>query len=70
MFLGSALGNDFTLFNLFSSEDAAYEVNHFKPKTSCWFIGETIRSDGTLLVVTPVDPLFLVLPYVFRASQV
>jgi len=51
------------------TNDGVFEVNYFKPKTSCWFIGETIRSDGTLLVVTPMDPLFLVIPYLSAASK-
>jgi len=46
-----------------------HEVNHFRPKTSCWFIDDSVRSDGTLLVATAIDPLFLALPYLFHASQ-
>jgi len=51
------------------TKDAVCEVNYFKPKTSCWFIGERVRSDGSLLVATPIDPLFLALPYLFHAAQ-
>jgi len=51
------------------TSDSVHEVNYFRPKTSCWFLDELIRSDGTLLVATPIDPLFLALPYLFHASQ-
>ena len=27
-----------------------------------WFVGNTVISDGTLLMATPVDPLFLAIP--------
>lgn len=51
------------------TNDSVHEVNHFRPKTSCWLIDESVRSDGTLLVATKLDPLFLALPYLFHAAQ-
>lgn len=32
-----------------------------------WFIGDTLQTDGALFMCTPVDPLFLALPY-FRIA--
>ncbi|XP_053600842.1 ribonuclease H2 subunit B [Plodia interpunctella] len=39
-----------------------YEVVTFSEPYRSWLIGETVKSDGSLLMVTPVNPLFLVLP--------
>lgn len=49
---------------LFSSGDEqVYEVKVFSEECRSWFIGEMVQRDGRLLYVTPVDPVFLVLPY-------
>ncbi|XP_022536228.2 ribonuclease H2 subunit B isoform X1 [Astyanax mexicanus] len=49
---------------LFSSGDErVYEVKAFNEEYRSWFIGQMVQRDGRLLYVTPVDPVFLVLPY-------
>ncbi|XP_071950589.1 ribonuclease H2 subunit B-like isoform X2 [Antedon mediterranea] len=45
-----------------------YEVFANKEKCSSWFIGETVQKDGSLQILTPVDPLFLVLPYLMKSA--
>jgi len=34
-----------------------------------WFIGNTVQSDGTMLVTTPIDCTFLILPYLIKANK-
>ncbi|XP_076857544.1 ribonuclease H2 subunit B [Brachyhypopomus gauderio] len=41
-----------------------YEVKAFVEDCRSWFIGQTVQRDGKLLYLTPVDPIFLLLPYV------
>ncbi|XP_013148485.1 PREDICTED: ribonuclease H2 subunit B [Papilio polytes] len=39
-----------------------FEVVTFNEPYSSWFIGDYVKSDGSILMVTPINPLFLVLP--------
>ncbi|KAH0827552.1 hypothetical protein J3R83DRAFT_4273 [Lanmaoa asiatica] len=39
------------------------------PNARSWFIGEEVISDGKLLVMTPVDPLFLLIPLLRAIKQ-
>ncbi|XP_030027675.2 ribonuclease H2 subunit B [Manduca sexta] len=39
-----------------------FEVVTFKEPHRSWFIGDTVKSDGSLQILTPINPLFLVLP--------
>ncbi|KAF5899642.1 ribonuclease H2 subunit B-like, partial [Clarias magur] len=49
---------------LLSSGDVRlYEVKAFVEDFHSWFIDQTVQRDGRLLYVTPMDPLFLLLPY-------
>ncbi|KAK7499198.1 hypothetical protein BaRGS_00009458 [Batillaria attramentaria] len=45
------------------------EVNRFSPDFGSWLIGNSIQKDGGILMTTPVDPVFLVLPYLINASK-
>lgn len=38
------------------------EANLFRLPHAAWLAGEGVLSDGGLVLVTPVDPLFLALP--------
>uniref|UniRef100_A0A182W6Z2 Ribonuclease H2 subunit B n=1 Tax=Anopheles minimus TaxID=112268 RepID=A0A182W6Z2_9DIPT len=40
-----------------------YELNCFNEQHRSWFINESVCSNGKIFLPTPVDPLFLVLPY-------
>ncbi|XP_042190275.1 ribonuclease H2 subunit B isoform X1 [Callorhinchus milii] len=55
------------LFN--SNASQIYEVKAFDENYHSWFIGQSVQSDGRLLFVTPLDPLFLVLPYFLKATE-
>ncbi|KOB72288.1 Ribonuclease H2 subunit B [Operophtera brumata] len=39
-----------------------FEVVTFNEPHRSWFIGETVKSDGSIQMMTPVNPVFLVLP--------
>lgn len=50
---------------MFGRGDASvYEVKAFTEEFRSWFIGQIVHRDGKLLIVTPIDPLFLLLPYI------
>jgi len=46
-----------------------FEVNCYKEKYRSWFIGNSVHSDGKIYMSTPVDPLFLVLPYLIGVRE-
>ncbi|KAK3095760.1 hypothetical protein FSP39_018686 [Pinctada imbricata] len=46
-----------------------YEVTSFKEDCRSWFIDNTVQQDGAILMTLPVDPLFLVLPYLQSVEQ-
>ncbi|XP_036601189.1 ribonuclease H2 subunit B [Trichosurus vulpecula] len=46
-----------------------FEVKAFHEEYHSWFIGQTVQHDGRLLIVTPMDPLFMVLYYLMKAEK-
>ncbi|XP_072466596.1 ribonuclease H2 subunit B isoform X2 [Notamacropus eugenii] len=46
-----------------------FEVKAFHEEYHSWFIGQTVQHDGRLLLVTPMDPLFMVLYYLIKAEK-
>lgn len=51
-----------TKYGLDDSNKKIYEVVTFDEPHRSWFIGESVKSDGSLQIMTPVNPIFLVLP--------
>lgn len=51
------------------TSDGISECNAHTPKFSSWFVGDRILGDGALHLATPVDPLFLLLPALEKASE-
>jgi len=45
------------------------ELNCFDEKFHSWFIDEKVHSGNTIYFATPIDPLFLLLPYLINAGQ-
>ncbi|KAL4074167.1 ribonuclease H2, subunit B [Scleroderma citrinum] len=39
------------------------------PNARSWFVGDDVISDGRLLVMTPIDPLFLLIPLLTAGKQ-
>ncbi|KAJ8350339.1 hypothetical protein SKAU_G00254690 [Synaphobranchus kaupii] len=55
---------------LFGTGDSrVYEVKAFDEDYHSWFIGQTVQRDGRLLYITPMDPLYLLLPYIKKAGK-
>ncbi|XP_061082566.1 ribonuclease H2 subunit B isoform X1 [Conger conger] len=55
---------------LFGTGDSqVYEVKAFDENYHSWFIGQTVQRDGRLLYITPMDPLYLLLPYIIKAGK-
>lgn len=58
-----------SLYLLGSDDAQLYEVKAFEEDCHSWFIGQTVQQDGRLLFITPLDPLYLLLPYLINAGK-
>ncbi|XP_071334329.1 ribonuclease H2 subunit B isoform X1 [Trachinotus anak] len=58
-----------SLYMLGSGDAQLYEVKAFEEDFHSWFVGQTVQRDGRLLFVTPMDPLYLILPYLIKAGK-
>lgn len=56
-------------FLLCEQSHTLFEIMEFKEEPRSWFIDNTVQQDGTLLISTPVDPIFMILPYLARARS-
>lgn len=45
------------------------ELLAFTEEHRSWFVGQKLVSDGRLFLATPVNPVFLVLPYLAKATR-
>lgn len=57
------------VFLLNQKENRLLELLSFAEDHRSWFIGERVVSDGRLVISTPVDPTFLILPYLMSAEK-
>uniref|UniRef100_A0A8C8DTY1 Ribonuclease H2 subunit B n=1 Tax=Oryzias sinensis TaxID=183150 RepID=A0A8C8DTY1_9TELE len=65
-------GNSLTFHRsraLKSGDERLYEVKAFEEEFHSWFVGEAVQRDGRLVFVTPMDPLFLILPYLMKSGR-
>ncbi|XP_062259402.1 ribonuclease H2 subunit B isoform X3 [Platichthys flesus] len=58
-----------SLYMLGAGDAQMYEVKAFEEDFHSWFVGQAVQRDGRLLFVTPMDPLFLILPYLIKAGK-
>ncbi|XP_015238769.1 PREDICTED: ribonuclease H2 subunit B [Cyprinodon variegatus] len=58
-----------SLYMFGSGDVQLYEVKAFEEDFHSWFVGQTVQRDGKLLFVTPMDPLYLILPYMIHSSR-
>jgi len=50
--------------------DVLMELQKVKPaKKGSWFIGQAVQADGEMMVATPLDPCFLLLPMLQKAER-
>ncbi|EDO46023.1 predicted protein [Nematostella vectensis] len=55
---------------LFSSDEKSVcEVAKFKDEPRSWFIDDTVHEDGSMVIATPIDSVFLCLPYLEKCSS-
>ncbi|XP_028249564.1 ribonuclease H2 subunit B isoform X2 [Parambassis ranga] len=57
------------LYMLGCGDAQLYEVKAFEEDFHSWFVGQTVQRDGRLVFVTPMDPLFLILPYFIKSGK-
>ncbi|KAL4219811.1 Ribonuclease H2 subunit B [Mactra antiquata] len=55
------------LFNTGSMK--IYEITQFKEEFRSWLIDETVQNDSSIYITTPIDPVFLVLPYLIKTAD-
>ncbi|XP_070770887.1 ribonuclease H2 subunit B isoform X2 [Enoplosus armatus] len=58
-----------SLYMLSSGDVQLFEVKAFEEDFHSWFVGQTVQRDGRLLFVTPMDPLYLILPYLIKSGR-
>ncbi|XP_060944700.1 ribonuclease H2 subunit B [Limanda limanda] len=58
-----------SLYMLGAGDAQMYEVKAFEEDFHSWFVGQTVQRDERLLFVTPMDPIFLILPYLIKAGK-
>lgn len=58
-----------SLYMLSSGDVQLFEVKAFEEDFHSWFVGETVQRDGRLLFVTPMDPLYLIMPYLIKSGK-
>jgi len=52
-----------------SGERRLLELMSYTEDHRAWFIGSKVVSDGRMLVATPVNPLYLLLPYLSKSEK-
>lgn len=57
------------IFLFTHSNTNVFEVHNFKEEFRSWMINDSVVQDGSFLITTPIDPLFLVLPYLQSAEK-
>jgi len=56
-------------FLLNPSNKRIFELMSFEEDHRSWFIGSKVVSDGRIFLTTPVNPVFLALPYLVKAEK-
>ncbi|KAL7305759.1 hypothetical protein TKK_0002009 [Trichogramma kaykai] len=62
--------NQSSMFVFSTGDTTVQEVMTFDENKRSWFINDTVRSDGKMHLSTPIDPIFLILPYLRKSQQV
>ncbi|XP_074658404.1 ribonuclease H2 subunit B-like [Tubulanus polymorphus] len=57
------------LFMISNGGTRLHEVIKFDESYRSWFIGNHVQQDGGLYLVTPMDPIFLLLPYLQKSLK-
>lgn len=54
---------------LVSPKSGIQEIHQFQQRWASWFVGNTVCSNGSLYLSTPIDPLFLMIPALDKARE-
>jgi len=57
------------LFLINSETKKLYELMNFAESNRSWFIGDAVIEDGSLILSTPVNPIFIILPFLIKADK-
>lgn len=57
------------LFLVNSETKKMYELMSFGEPNRSWFIGDLVLEDGSVILSTPVNPVFIILPYLMKAER-
>ncbi|KAF5271361.1 hypothetical protein FQA39_LY08159 [Lamprigera yunnana] len=58
------------VFLFSSANNSVQEILSFAESKRSWFIEESVKSDGKMHLSTPIDPIFLVLPYLRKHCSI
>lgn len=61
--------NQPAMFLFSPANNSVQEILTFSEAKRSWFIDESVKSDGKMHLSTPIDPIFLVLPYLRKHCQ-
>ncbi|XP_061184325.1 ribonuclease H2 subunit B-like [Saccostrea echinata] len=57
------------MFLFCNGDKDVFEVSVFSEDCRSWLIDNTVQQDGSLHITTPIDPLFLILPYILKVKE-
>nr|SVE74961.1 EOG090X017X [Daphnia dolichocephala] len=58
-----------TLYAFSHNNTKIYEINQFDEPKRSWFLDNSVQSNGSFFLTTSIDPLFLILPYLYKAKH-
>ena len=58
-----------TCFMYNETNKTLFEVMTCQEEHRSWFIGDKVVQDGKLMLVTPINPVFLAIPYMIKAER-
>ncbi|XP_076244400.1 ribonuclease H2 subunit B [Calliopsis andreniformis] len=61
--------NQAAMFVFSPGNATVQEVLTFDENKRSWFIDDNVKSDGKMHLSTPIDPIFLILPYLRKSQQ-
>lgn len=47
----------------------AFEIMKFSDKYRSWFVNDSVYDDGSLYILSPIDPIFLAIPFLHRVAK-
>jgi len=57
------------LFLLNHQNKKLFEIMSYQEPNRSWFIGDLVVDDGSLMITTPVNPVFIILPFLIKTER-